>query len=320
MAENGDDGSGCSGDNKNLRSEELAITSKTVRIPEFWDSTPQAWFVAVENLFRLKNIKSDSSKYQHVLAALPQHVVVSVLDILKDTANGYDALKKALVDRNSMSEEQRLNTLLSDSNAIMGDRRPSEFYRHLEQLADPSGLGLSKDLVLKLWMRRLPDTINVALVTCDKKEPAALTSIADKIWDAMHKDSIAAVQSNPIRAPPGRSQQVSVQPSVPEAIDPMTALCAGISEMCQQVHALRQEISELKHNQDYRGRLSSRDFRDQSRQRGNSRPRQFNRSRSRRSYDCCWFHYKFGSKATNCRQPCNFNKDSSASNEKFPKK
>lgn len=275
---------------------------KTIRLPEFWDKSPQVWFISIENLFRMKGVKADSTKYQHVLAALPQHVVMSVLDVVKDDSSGYEELKTALISRNSLSEEQRLNTLLCESNAVMGDRRPSEFYRHLEQLAD-SGTGVNKELLLKLWMRRLPSTLNVSLVASCQKDSTILIPMADKIWDTLHKNSVDALQTQSVSA------RSPVEQIASTSMDPTAALCAGISEMCQQMQALRREISEIKQNQNSRERPRQRSF---------SRPRNFNRSGSRgqhKTYDTCWYHYKFGSNARACRPPCNFNKNSDSTHD-----
>lgn len=277
-----------------------ASTSKTVRIPEFWDKTPAVWFLQVENLFRLNGVKNDEKKYQHVLAALPQTVVMTVLDVIKDEKNGYAQLKTALIERNSLSEEQRLNTLLSESNAVMGDRRPSDFFRHLESLAD-SGTGVNKQLLLKLWMRRLPSTLNVSLVSSCQTDPTILISMADKIWDTLHKDSIDAVQRKSICVQPPMSQITST--------DSTTALCAGLNEMCQQLQTLRKEINEIKQRQSFESRPRRRSF---------SRSQSFDRSKSRgqrKVFENCWYHYKFGSNARKCNPPCNFNKNAGATRE-----
>lgn len=298
MSTSGNDTKGGNGsENDNTELSASNTVPKSCRLPEFWDKTPQVWFIKCENLFKLKGIKTDSTKYQHILSALPQDVVMSVLDIVKDESNGYEELKKALIARNSLSEEQRLNTLLSESNAVMGERRPSEFFRHLEQLAD-SGTEVNKELLLKLWMRRLPSTLNVSLVASCQTDPTILIPMADKIWDTLHKNSVDALHSKSVSVRTPNAQVAST------SVDQTASLCAGLTEICQQMNALRMEINELKHNQNNRERPRQRSF---------SRPRNFNRSKSRdqrKSYENCWYHFKFGSNARECRPPCNFNKRS----------
>lgn len=319
---NGDGNSGGNGSTSNSGEEkinvsetELSSMKSAIKVPGFWDKTPQAWFIMIENIFRLKGVKSDTSKYQHVLASLPQHCVLSVLDIIKDQTNGYDDLKAALINRNSMSEEQRLNTLLSESNAVMGERRPSEFYRHLELLAD-SGTGVNNELLLKLWMRRLPSTLNVALVASNQSDSTALIAMADKIWDALNKETISSIHTSSVPQTSRLSNAIApVQPSTSrtpdnQTVESIAALCAGISEMCTQVQSLRREISELKENQanpSYQGRQRSRQ-RNFSRHR--SQNRSFSRGKSSES-GVCWYHRRWGAKASRCTTPCQYNDDKS---------
>lgn len=181
----------------------------------------------------------------------------------------------------------------------MGERRPSEFFRHLENLAD-SGTGVNKELVMKLWMRRLPSTLNVSLVASCQTDPNILIPMADKIWDTIHKHSVDAVQAKII---PSR-------PTTASTSDPNDALRAGISELCQQMQTLRMEISELKQKQNFRSR---------SRQRSGSfsRSKHFNRgqSRDRKTYENCWYHFKFGANARACRPPCNFDKNAGSGHD-----
>lgn len=292
--EKGDGHSSVANSNQNNTDEneghEVVGSVKSISIPEFWDKCPQLWFVLAENYFILKNFKSDTTKYRCVLHALPQHIALTVSDIIKSGKNSYSELKEALIQRYTMSEEQRLNSLLNDANTAMGDRRPSDFYRHLEQLAD-SGTGVDKSLILSIWMRRLPRSLNVPLVASTSKDPMILIPMADRIWDTISKDSISAIQSYP----------ASSQANPNTLNEPMLALCSGISEMCKELRSLRSEVGELKQNS----------FRGRSHTRNDSRSRPFDKSRSRsrnQRSEMCWYHYRFGENANKCLKPCSFKK------------
>ena len=52
------------------------------------------------------------------------------------TTGRYDRIKAELIMRLSLSEEQRVRQLLMHEE--MGDRRPTQFLRHLRTLAGPS--------------------------------------------------------------------------------------------------------------------------------------------------------------------------------------
>ncbi|KAJ3663672.1 hypothetical protein Zmor_007903 [Zophobas morio] len=164
-----------------------------IKLPQFWTCSPAAWFFQAEAQFNLKRITSDASRYEHVITALPQDIVILVVDILQKppTENKYETLKKSLLERTVDSEEKRLTQILSNNNEL-GDRKPSEFYRHLEILAGNSAM-VGKELLQNLWMRKLPININVALLASGKQDITELCAIADKIWNVTHTSYISTV-------------------------------------------------------------------------------------------------------------------------------
>lgn len=129
-------------DNKESETAEILALGQ-VRLPEFWPQIPDTWFKSVEAQFALKNVSTDNRRYQILLTSLPGSIIQTVTDIVNDppAANKYDTLKNAVIERNSLSEERRLDQLLSGHSADMGDRRPSEFFRYLETLAGSTVTG-----------------------------------------------------------------------------------------------------------------------------------------------------------------------------------
>ncbi|KAI8116739.1 Retrovirus-related Pol polyprotein from transposon 297 [Lucilia cuprina] len=60
---------------------------------------------------------------------------------------------------NFKDEQRKLDKLLSDS--VIGDRKPSEFYRYLLQLA---GRNINSEFLKNVWLRKLIKALNIALV------------------------------------------------------------------------------------------------------------------------------------------------------------
>lgn len=139
------------------------INALLVKLPVFWSSNPLTWFIQAEAQFSLGKITSDVSKYNYVVATLPQDIAESVSDILKSPPNAdlYTNLKKVLIERYSLSLESRIQKLVSGEE--IGDEKPSEFFRTLQRLAGHCGT-VGNDLLKKLWMSRLPQIISVALI------------------------------------------------------------------------------------------------------------------------------------------------------------
>lgn len=273
--------------NSTIQIPEMAAAA--VKLPNFWMMCPQAWFISVESQFSTKNITADNTKYEYVISALPQESVIKVLDILQNPpiTRKYETLKKVLIERYSDSEESRLEQLLS--TAELGDRKPSEFFRSLELLAGTSTT-VGAELLKKLWMRKLPPYINVALVAAENRDIQQLVNLADKIFDVSPQhnnfNSINSIKTEPISHSPNISNQ-------------------NINDLTNLIKSLQIEIAEIKTNMNNRPRSRSRNnssFRNRSHSRNNNRNPNY-----------CWYHDKFGNNATKCVQPCIFKNSNESS-------
>ncbi|XP_070155797.1 uncharacterized protein [Polyergus mexicanus] len=124
---NGNGGNGGNGEN--------IINKLAIKIPPFWNEEPELWFAQLEGQFVLSGITQDTTKYSYVLSQLDSRQIKEVKDIITQPpdANKYEAIKRALIQRLSVSQEQRTRQLLELEE--IGDRKPSQFLRHLRTLA-----------------------------------------------------------------------------------------------------------------------------------------------------------------------------------------
>ncbi len=53
------------------------IHAATVKLPDFWQHNPRAWFQHIEAQFQLRGIIQDVTKYFHVVAALDASTTAS---------------------------------------------------------------------------------------------------------------------------------------------------------------------------------------------------------------------------------------------------
>lgn len=247
--------------------------STPLRIPEFWNSNPRAWFIRIEAQFTARRIVRDDTKYDYLLSSLPEDIIMTVLDHIEAPPedNKYTTLKDILVRRNSESEEIRLGKLLS--NYDMGNQRPGDFYRHMQSLTGGT-IGVTGDLLQKLWLRKLPSGIQIAIHSSGKNDIVEQQDLADKIWDGLH----------------GQCSSLSSKKS-----DDFSLLRLEIEELKKQLSSFCTDM----HNHRSRSLSSGKNY--------NSRNR--SQSRSDKKHDLCWYHFKFGHKATKCNQPdCKFEK------------
>ncbi|VDP01567.1 unnamed protein product [Schistosoma mattheei] len=105
------------------------------KLPTYGANNPRAWFAEIEALFMARGIRSQASKYAYVDGALPIETAAKVGDLIDHVPESepYDKIKVAVIQRTSVSDEKRLQQLLTSCD--LEDKRPSQLLRHMKQLA-----------------------------------------------------------------------------------------------------------------------------------------------------------------------------------------
>ena len=143
----------------------VATNAVTVKIPPFWPSDPELWFAQLEAQFSLKQIRTQSSKFFHVVAALSPMAAREVRDIILSppTTNPFDVLKVSITERMSLSKAGKIQQFLHAEE--LGDRKPSQLFRRLLRLYDNSRSNLFREL----FLQRLPSSVQVGLLSHSDK-------------------------------------------------------------------------------------------------------------------------------------------------------
>lgn len=258
----------------------------SIKLPPFWVHSPATWFIQAEAQFSISRVTLDVTKYNHVIANLPQDIAESIMDQLSNPPkiDMYENIKKTLISRHSLSIEKRISKLISGEE--MGDKKPSDFFRSLIALAGSSGT-VGKDLIIKLWYNRIPNLINIALIPIKNMDFDHILETADQIWEASQvSGNISSLMSTESKIENTR-----------------------IIKLENEIHELKNMISNLNFNSQSR-----------SRSRTPYRGRRFNRSRSsndrsqNRQHKFCWYHFKFGNSARTCIAPCEYNRTENNTN------
>lgn len=260
------------------QSTNTEVARVSTKLPAFWEDSPDAWFAAAEAEFEVSQITRERTRYSYLIGALPKEVLKKVMDIITQppAEDPYSHLKAQLLERLTISEEQRISQLLY--HVQMGDRSPSDFYRYMTQVAGNSA-NLTTELIRKLWLARLPKTIEVTLIALESRETQELLKIADKLWDATQAGAVSGIENDQYR----NSRSFSDS----------------------ETDSLRREIGELR---DMIKKIS-RQSRSKSRHDNNTCNFKGSRNRSvtkKKQYPTCYYHYRFGDQANKCVQPCNF--------------
>jgi hypothetical protein len=246
-----------------------------VRLPPFWAERPAVWFAQAEAQFTLAGISTDKTKFYYVISQLDQRYAVEVEDIITSPPERapYTKLKTELVRRLSPSEEHRIRELLTLEDT--GDRKPSQFLRHLRSLVPD----MPDKLLRSIWSSRLPSHMRAVLAGQPQGDLDTTVRCADRIIETAPQLSLASV------VPPTRNN------------DPQKY----VEGLRRQVEALHGELGRVLSNSRV-PRSNSRATRCSSRNR-----RLDSRSPSRDvTTTTCWYHRRYGARAQKCTQPCSY--------------
>lgn len=251
-----------------------------VRIPPFWPEEPALWFAQVESQFVLSKITSDETKFYYLVSQLDHRYAAEVKDVITKPplTDKYTKLKSELIKRLSASQEKRVKQLLMHEE--LGDRKPSQFLRHLQSLAGPS---VPEEFLSTIWSSRLPTNIQTVIASQVDLNLDKLADLADKVHEI--------VPSTPQVASTSKSHNSS---SSHEYDD----LVRQVSELTRQVSKLTEQVARgARSNSHHRRRRNNHS-------RSRSRPRQ-----PPSNHPHCYYHFTFGAKAQKCKQPCSFSSE-----------
>jgi hypothetical protein len=161
-----------------------AVQPAALKLPDFWLSDTDMWFLQVEAAFRRARVTDSHSKYDYILMKLPESVLASVKDVVQAvtdaTADPYSELKARLVSSYTQSKWQLANRLLDHPD--IGDMRPSMLMDSMLSLLPPGDQ--PGTLFQAMYLRRLPTTMRDQLGALEFKTPRAMAEHADLLWDA----------------------------------------------------------------------------------------------------------------------------------------
>jgi hypothetical protein len=66
--------------------------------PDFWPHDPNIWFRKIESKFRICNIRQSSTKYDHLLSALPTDICSINDSLAKIDENADDAYEHTIIN------------------------------------------------------------------------------------------------------------------------------------------------------------------------------------------------------------------------------
>ena len=250
------------------------LAAVSVKLPPFWPSDPQLWFAQVQAQFATRGITNQRTMFDYVIASLAPEFAAEIRDLIltPPVETPYDVLKETLIKRTAASDQRRLQQLFSAEE--LGDRKPTQLLRRLQQLAGDTP-GADGSFLRELFLQRLPSNVRMVLASTRNDTPINdLAQLADKIMEVAIPEVAA----------------VSVQPNPSE----IESLRAEITDLKQQLNSLKKVSRRAR--SPYRRRSTSP-----------APPPQ-------QSFDAiCWYHRTFGDSANKCQTPCSYQGNTQAS-------
>ena len=245
-----------------------ALSTVSVKLPPFWPSDPEVWFLQVEAQFSSRGITAQKTRFDYIVGSLSSEVATEVRDLLlkPPTEQPYDVLKAELIKRTAASEQRKIQQLIGGEE--LGDRKPTQLLRRMQQLlGDKLSSADSSSFLRELFLQRLPANVRMVLASADPTtEIGKLAEMADKVMEVA-APTIAHISDSRPKSPPPPSSDI------------------------QQ---LRDEVARLT--------TLVQSLATQHQPRSSSRPRR--RSSSPAAETLCWYHQQFGEQAKHCKPPC----------------
>ena len=141
---------------------------------------------------------AEKTKYDYIVASLSPKFVAEVRDLILKTpdTDPYIKLKEQLIKRTAALEQCRLQQLFNAEE--LGDRKPSQLLRHMQQLLGEKGNTTDRSFFRQLFLQWLPS--NVCMVLASTTETTSIDKLAnlpDKITEfAIATSSISAVSQS----------------------------------------------------------------------------------------------------------------------------
>ncbi len=156
--------------------EDKHVGHVAFRIPDFWPHDPSTWYRKIESKFRICNIRQSSTKYDHLLSALPTDNCSSINDSLaeidENAADAYKQLKALLMSRYTMDCWAR--------SFELRDMKPSEMMQQMKALLPPdSNTGT---YFMSAFLLRLPADMIDHIISQDFQDCTKMAEYADKLY------------------------------------------------------------------------------------------------------------------------------------------
>jgi len=275
----------------------FSSVSSLGKLPPFSASDPVFWIHRLDNYFACCGITDQVFKYRVTASEIPETVASELRDLLisKPAKDAYDKLRDAIITRLAESRTQRVRRLLGGE--ALGDRKPSQFLRHLQHLLGDELGSSEQDFLRELFLQRMPESIRLILSASGASVRLAdLADMADRMLECSFP---------PVHVASKRHESAGDSAFSSDTHTNINFLLESVRRLEEQVSSLAKEFHQLKVSPsagmtmqaDRPSRPSDRLSTSRYARRSPSRPRTIING-------LCYYHERFGDKAHTCYAGC----------------
>ena len=182
---------------------EDAISTVSVKIPQFMHAAVDGWFAICEAQFELRNISNETTRFYHVLSNLPPDLI-SNLPTTTITSKSYTKLRDGIISMHEQSKPELFNRLIG-ATTMTG--KPSTYLHEL--MATASKIGVGEELVRHKFIQALPTEITPVIAAVKNASVYELGTLADEIVPFLNQKYVHNVTA----PPPSKSNRHTVSTS-----------------------------------------------------------------------------------------------------------
>uniref|UniRef100_A0A5S6Q679 DUF7041 domain-containing protein n=1 Tax=Trichuris muris TaxID=70415 RepID=A0A5S6Q679_TRIMR len=252
--------------------------STTLSVPAYTAADPELWFARLQLFFQHQRIQDEATMFELALGAMPEDSLSQLRDFIL-TAHSqpapFTALKSTCLQRLVDNAEQRIRQALTGEE--LADRMPSAFLRRLQQLLPSSQVEREDAVLRQLFLTRLPQQLQAALLPFNDKSLSELASLADRMLA--------------LQAPPPAGTAHGLQ-DTNHRLDRIEQMIEQLTVMFDNTRRIPRSPSPARRHRSKRSPSPSIESTDESK--------------------LCFYHRRFGDRARKCTPPCQAGNDHGA--------
>jgi hypothetical protein len=165
------------------------------KLPDFWPHAAGIWFARAELWFEVGGVVSERQRFAFTVDALPYEALCLVADLVEapPADQPYTVLKDRLLLAHQLTPVDKAVKLMAAPD--LGDRHPSQLLADLLPLCRPGEQ--STAFFRGLFLKRLPNELQVHLAGTETTDLKELAQRADQLWVSHRRPAYVATLADP---------------------------------------------------------------------------------------------------------------------------